>query len=328
MPTATTPPLSSRHAPARPIRVGVVGAGHVGATFAYTLLWSGLANEVILIDKAHRRAEGEAMDLLHATPFLPPARVAAGDYDDLEGAQVVLIAAGVSQRPGETRHDLLRRNADVFREIVPAVTDRARSAILLVATNPVDVLTYAAWRLSGMRREQVIGSGTVLDTARFRTLIADHFHVDARSVHAHILGEHGDSEVPIWSLANMAGLKLREYCERYGEDCRPEVLDDIFRRTRDAAYEIIERKGATHYAVAAGLVRIVEAIVRDEHSVLPVSTLLDGPYGFHDVCLSVPCLVGARGIERVLELPLSDDEQGALARSAAVLQESIRAMAL
>lgn len=321
-------PLSPLHAPHAPVRVGVVGTGHVGATFAYTLLISGLANEIVLIDKDHRRAEGEAMDLLHSTPFLPSARVIAGGWDDLEGAQVVAIAAGVSQAPGEGRLDLLKRNAEVFRDIVPRIVERARSAVLLVATNPVDVLSYAVWEISGLPPGQVIGSGTVLDSARLRALLSEHYRVDARSVHAHILGEHGDSEVPAWSLANIAGMKLSEYCVSVREECSADILADIFHRTRDAAYEIIERKGATYYAVAAAMVRIVEAIVRDEHSVLPVSTLLQGQYGISDVFLSVPSVVGTTGVEHVLELPLSDGELRALRQSAEVLRQSYRSLLL
>jgi len=218
-----------------PTRVAIVGVGNVGATFAYALLLSGLASEIVLIDANRAKAEGEAMDLNHTVPFAHPTRVWAGDYADCGGASVVVLAAGAGQKPGETRLDLVHKNAAIWREIIPRIVEKKRSAILLIATNPVDVLTYVAWKLSKLPERQVIGSGTILDTARFRYLLSQHFGVDTRSVHAFIIGEHGDSEVPVWSLANIAGMRLDQFASAHGQSCDPQVMDDIFHQTRDAA---------------------------------------------------------------------------------------------
>jgi L-lactate dehydrogenase len=311
-----------------PVRVVIIGAGNVGATFAYALLFRGLAAEIVLIDANHARAEGEAMDLNHAEPFTYPTRVWAGDYGDCAGAAIVVITAGAGQRPGETRLDLVKKNADIFEKIVPEVARRNPDGILLVATNPVDVLTQVSQKLSGLPPNRVIGSGTILDTARFRYLLGEHFGVEPRSVHAYIIGEHGDSEVPVWSLANIAGLRLADYAELNGIAHDQSLLDDLFRRTRDAAYHIIERKGATFYAVAAGLMRIVEAILRDQHTVLSVSSLILDYYGINDLCLSLPTVVGRNGIERVLRLQLSETEQRALQHSAEVLRKTANTLGL
>ena len=312
----------------RPVRVVVVGAGNVGATFAYALLFRGLAAEIVLIDANRARAEGEAMDLNHAEPFTHPTRVWAGDYDDCAGAAIVVIAAGAGQRPGETRLDLVKKNADIFGKSVPEVARRNPDGILLIATNPVDVLTQVSQKLSGLPENRVIGSGTILDTARFRYLLGQHFGVEARSVHAYIIGEHGDSEVPVWSLANIAGLRLADYADLNGMTHDQSTLDDIFRRTRDAAYHIIERKGATYYAVAAGLMRIVEAVLRDQHTVLSVSSLIRDYYGIDSLCLSLPTVVGRNGIERVLRLQLSESEQKALQHSAEVLRKTANSVGM
>ena len=306
-----------------PIRVAVVGVGNVGATFAYALLLSGLATEIVLVDVNRARAEGEAMDLNHAVPFARPARIWTGDYTDCAGAAVTVIAAGVGQRPGETRLDLVRRNAEVFRQVIPGVVQHNPNGILLIATNPVDVLTYAAWKLSGLPAQRVIGSGTILDTARFRYLLSQHFGVDPRSVHAHIIGEHGDSEVPVWSLANIAGMRLPAFCAAHGLAHDQAAMDEIFRQTRDAAYHIIERKGATYYAVAAGLMHIVEAILRDQSTVLSVSSLIQDYYGISDVCLSLPTVVDRSGVERVLRLDLSPEEIEGLRQSAQILKATL-----
>ncbi len=306
-----------------PIRVAVVGVGNVGATFAYALLLSGLATEIVLIDVNRAKAEGEAMDLNHTVPFAHPTRIWAGEYTDCAGAAVTLIAAGVGQRPGETRLNLVRRNADVFHQVIPGVVQHNPNGILLIATNPVDVLTYAAWKLSGLPAQRVIGSGTILDTARFRYLLSQHFGVDPRSVHAHIIGEHGDSEVPVWSLANIAGMRLPAFCAAHGSAHDQAAMDDIFRQTRDAAYHIIERKGATYYAVAAGLMRIVEAILRDQSTVLSVSSLIKDYYGVSDVCLSLPTVVHRGGVEQVLRLELNSEEIEGLRQSAQILKATL-----
>jgi L-lactate dehydrogenase len=307
----------------QPLRVAVVGTGNVGASFAYALLLSGLAAEIVLVDKNHRKAEGEAMDLNHAVPFAHPTRVWAGDYADCAGACVTVLAAGASQAPGETRLDLLQRNASIFSEIVPQVVRYNPEGILLIATNPVDVLTYASFRLSGLPIARVMGSGTILDTARFRYLLSHHFGVDARSVHAFIIGEHGDSEVPVWSLANIAGMRLPEFCRAHGVALDRAAMDDIFHQTRDAAYHIIARKGATYYAVAAGLMRIVEAILRNQSTVLSVSHLVENYYDISDVCLSLPALVNRGGMQRQLRIELNDDEVRQLRHSAEVLKRTI-----
>jgi len=311
-----------------PVRVAVVGAGKVGTTFAFALLLDGLASEIVLIDASHARAEGEAMDLNHAVPFTHPTRVWAGDYADCAGAVVTVLAAGAGQKLGETRLDLVRKNAAIWRQVVPTVVKHNPSGILLIATNPVDVLTYAAWKLSGLPPERVIGSGTILDTARFRYLLSEHFGVDARSVHAYIIGEHGDSEVPVWSLANIAGMRLAEFCKAQGLANDPQVMKSIFTQTRDAAYHIIERKGATYYAVAAGLLRITQAILRNQNTVLSVSSRINGYYGISGLCLSLPTVVNRSGVQRVLHLQLSSEEQAKLLQSAEVLRKTILALDL
>ena len=304
-------------------RVAVVGLGNVGATLGYALLFSGLAAEIVLVDQNHAKAEGEAMDLNHAVPFAHPTRIWAGDYDDCAGAAVVVIAAGVGQKPGDTRLDLLQRNADIFAQIVPRIVEHDRDCILLIATNPVDVLTHVSLQLSGLPPRHVIGSGTSLDTARFRYLLSQHFGVDPRSVHAYIIGEHGDSEVPVWSLANIAGMRLEDFCVAQGRTCDWQELHSIFEQTRDAAYHIIARKQATYYAVAAGLMRIIEAILRDQNTVLCVSSQVSGEYGISEICLSLPSIVNRQGIQKVLHLQLSGEEVRKLQDSAQVLKGTL-----
>ncbi len=312
----------------QPTRVAVVGAGNVGSTFAYALLLSGLATEIVLIDKNKARAEGEAMDLNHSVPLTHPTRIWAGEFSDCSGAATTIIAAGVGQKKGETRLDLVRNNVLVFREIIPEVARNNPGGIILVATNPVDVLTYAAWKLSGLPANRVIGSGTILDTARFRYLLSQHFHVDARSVHAFIAGEHGDSEVPIWSLANIAGMDLQSFSTIHGVQYNQSVMDEIFEHTRSAAYQIIERKGATYYAVAIGLLRIVEAVLRNQRTVLSVSSLISEYYTISDVCLSLPTVIDRSGVERVLRLNLNQREVDGLHQSAQILKATIAELRL
>ncbi len=231
------------------------------------------------------------MDLNHAMPLGRPVRIWAGDYEDCKGALLTVVTAGAAQRPGETRLDLVQRNTGIFKQIIPNIVKNNPEGIIIIATNPVDILTYVAQELSGLPRNQVIGSGTVLDSARFRYLLSQEFDVDPRSVHAFIIGEHGDSEVPAWSLANIAGMRLPQYCAVNGLGCDEQHLDRIFEQTRDAAYHIIERKGATYYAIASGLVRICEAIIRDQSTVLSVSSYIKDYYGISDVCLSIPSIV-------------------------------------
>lgn len=312
----------------RPNRVAVVGAGNVGATFAYSLLISGVTSEIVLIDANSAKAEGEAMDINHAMPMLRPARVWAGSYADCAGAAVTVITAGSNQRPGETRLDLVHRNVSIFKSIVASVVEHNPNGIILVATNPVDVLSYATWKLSGLPSKRIIGSGTILDTARFRYLISKMFDVDPRSVHAYIIGEHGDSEVPVWSLTNIAGMNINDYCAMNHMQCQQEQLDDAFVQTRDAAEHIIQRKGATYYAIASGLTRIVEAILRDESTVLSVSSLINDYYGIEDVYLSLPSILDRGGLERFIRLQLNAEEVEGLRKSANVLKDTIRTLDL
>lgn len=302
--------------------------GNVGATFAYALLLSGLAAEIVLVDVNRAKAEGEAMDLNHTVPFTHPTRIWAGDHSDCAGATVTVLAAGAPQKPGETRLDLVKKNAAIWREIVPQVVKHNPEGILLIATNPVDALTYAACKLSGLPRGRVIGSGTILDTSRFRYLLSQHFGVDARSVHAYVIGEHGDSEVPVWSSANIAGMHLPDFCKAQGRPYDQHAMEQIFAQTRDAAYQIIERKGATYYAVAAGLMRITQAVLRDQNTVLSVSSLIDNYYGMTDVCFSLPTVVDRGGLENVLRLQLSQEEVEKLRNSAEVLKATIKKLDL
>lgn len=304
-------------------KVAIVGAGRVGSTFAYTLAASGVAREIAVIDADGERAEGEAMDIAHAVPFFSPVSVTAGPLSAAAGAAVTVIAAGAAQREGEPRTALLRRNVDVLRGIVTEVVRANPSGLLLVATNPVDALTFAALRLSRLPATRVLGSGTVLDTARLRSELSLHYGVDARNVHAYVLGEHGDSELVAWSSATLANVNLHEYCTLTGMSCGPQDMAVIGARVRDAAYEIIRRKGATNFAIAAALTRIVRAVLRDEASVLTVSTLVEGHYGIRDVCLSLPAVIGAGGVRRVLPVPLADDEVAALRRSAQAVRDAI-----
>ncbi len=309
-----------------PLRAVIIGSGRVGSTCAYSLQLSGLVSEIILIDPNQERAKGEAMDLNHGMLFSRPVRVLAGEFADCAEADVVVLAAGVPQQPGETRLDLLRRNVNVFAEIVPQVIQYTDDAILIVVTNPVDVLTYVTWKISNLPPSQVIGSGTILDTARFRYLISQHFCVEPRSIHAYIIGEHGDSQVALWSLANIAGIKLDDYGYLNGGILDNTIKAEIAAQTRGAAYEIIKRKGATYYAIATGLVRIIEAIVRNENSMLTVSSIVQGTYSLSNVSLSLPRIVNRKGIAHTLELPLVAEERTALEKSSQIIQGAIESI--
>jgi L-lactate dehydrogenase len=300
----------------------------VGATFAYALLQSGLAGEIVLIDRNHTRAEGEAMDLSHAVPLATSTRIWAGGYEDLVGSAVTVVTAGTSQKPDESRLNLIHRNYEILQGIIPEVVKANPGGIILVASNPVDALSYATWKISGLPAQRVIGSGTILDTARFRSMLSQHAGVDSRSVHAYIIGEHGDSEVPVWSLANIAGMNIQDYCRENCKEYEPQIFEKIFTSTRDAAYEIIKRKGATYYAIGNGLLRIVEAILRGQDSVLSVSNLVSGYYGIEDVYLSLPCIIGHNGIKQAMHLKLNSIEQEGIQRSAEVLHKTLREIGL
>lgn len=304
-------------------KVGLVGTGMVGASFAYALMQRGLANELVLVDLDSARAEGEAMDLNHGMPFVRPMRMYAGTYEDLAGAEVVVITAGANQRPGETRLDLLQRNASVFRDIIPRLVAAAPESIIVIATNPVDILTTISAEIAGLAPGRVIGSGTILDTARFRYMLGDYYRVDPRSVHAYIVGEHGDSELALWSLANIAGVRLHDFVGANGRGYDPAALQGIFEQTRTAAYEIIKRKKATYYAIGLGLLAIVEAILRDQHTVLTVCSPIQGQYGVEEIAISLPTIVGRGGIEEVLNLPISAEERAAFQSSAQILKERL-----
>lgn len=302
-------------------KCAVIGCGAVGATTAYTLLGSGLFSELVLLDIDQQKAEGEAMDIAHGVPFVRPVNVYAGDYPDLADAGIVIITAGAAQAPGETRIDLVRKNVKIFRSIVPQIVRYNQDTILLVVANPVDILTYVTLKLSGFPASRVIGSGTVLDTARFKYLLGEHLEVDPRNIHAFIIGEHGDTELPVWSSANVSGIDLEDFCKVCGKCADMAGLHGIYEEVKNSAYRIIERKGATNYAIAKAVRRITEAIVRDENSVLPVSGLADGHYGLHDLCLGLPAIVGREGIKRILDFPLDEMERRALEASAAALSE-------
>lgn len=304
-------------------KVAIIGCGMVGSTTAFALADSGLFTDMILIDLNRERAVGEAMDLSHCVPFTRPVEIRAGDYSDLRDCGIIIITAGVPQKQGETRIDLINNNVKVFRSIIPQITRFNSDAFLLVVSNPVDVLSYVAYKLSGFDSSKVFGSGTVLDSARLKFTIGRRLNVDPRSVHAFVIGEHGDSELAVWSSANVSGIRLDEYCAHCGyvshEENRKKLENDV----KNSAYEIIERKGATYYGIAAATRRICESIVRDEHSILPVSTLAKGHYGLNDLYISVPSLVGARGVEYILDVNLSDEERAALEKSAAALKAVI-----
>lgn len=303
-------------------RIAIVGTGHVGATCAYALLLRGLFNEMVLVSKNNARAEGEAMDLNHGMLFAHPARIWAGDFSDCAQAEVVIIAAGVAQNPGESRMDLLKNNAALMEQIIPQITAYNRDAILIIVTNPVDVMTQLAWKISGFPSSHVIGSGTVLDSARLRYLLSQELHVEPRSVHAYVIGEHGDSQVVVWSLANVAGMRLEEYGKQNGGSLDATIKEQVTELTRNAAYDVIQRKGATYYAIAAGVSRIVEAIINDENSVLTVSGLVEGLYELDEVSLSLPRVINRQGIFNTFELPLNPVELGGLKNSAQKIREA------
>ena len=309
-------------------KVAIVGCGFVGSATAFALMQSELFTEMALIDVDRDRAEGEALDIAHGMPFADPMNIYAGDYDDAADAAIIIVTAGANQQPGETRLDLVHKNVRIFKSIIPELAQRDYQGILLVVSNPVDILTHVALKLSGMPENRVIGSGTVLDTARLKYLLGERLGVDSRSVHAFIIGEHGDSELAVWSGANVSGISLDHFCELRGYYEHDKADEWLQREVRDSAYEIIRRKGATYYGVAMAVERIVRAIVRDEHSVLPVSNLLQGQYGIDGLCMSIPAVVGRNGVEDTLEIPLSPAEREALRDSAATLRGVVDSLEL
>ncbi|WP_423738835.1 L-lactate dehydrogenase [Clostridium cochlearium] len=305
------------------IKISIIGAGFVGATTAYALMMEGLASEIVIVDINKEKSEGEAMDLAHGVSFVKPVNIIAGDYKDTKDSDIVIITAGAGPKPGETRLDLINKNYEIFKGIVPEVVKYSPKSILLVVSNPVDILTYVTYKLSGFPPERVIGSGTVLDTSRFRYLLGEHFKLDVRNVHTYILGEHGDSEIAAWSLTNVAGISVDDYCKDICKGCEGNFKNRIPEEVKNAAYEVLERKGYTSYAIALAVRRIVEAIIRNEDSILTVSTLLRGEYDIHDIYMGIPSIIGETGIKRVLEVKLSEDEEKQLKESAKVLKENL-----
>jgi L-lactate dehydrogenase len=307
-------------------KIGIIGSGFVGSTAAYAMVMSDVGREIVLVDRNSKRAEAEANDINHAVPFAHPMEISAGDYGDLDGCSAIVITAGVNQKPGETRLQLLERNAAVFRQVVPAVLNSAANARLIVATNPVDVTTHMTARIAqdlGVPIERVFGSGTTLDTARFRTLIGHRLGVDSRHVHAYVLGEHGDSEVLAWSQVTIGGMSLNEFCERRKIKFTPEDRADIDHRVRRAAEMIIVGKGATYYGIGSALARIVDSVIIDERAILTVCTPTAEVAGVNDVTVALPRLVGGDGILDTFAPPLSAPEQESLYRSAMVVRKAI-----
>lgn len=309
-------------------RVVLVGTGFVGSSYAFALLNQGVTEELVLIDINKEKSEGDAMDLNHGMPFAPsPMKIWFGNYEDCKDADLVVLTAGANQKPGETRLDLVEKNTKIFKNIIDQVMASGFNGIFLVATNPVDILTYATWKFSGLPKERVIGSGTILDTARFRYLLGEYFHVDTRNVHAYIIGEHGDTELPVWSHAFIGCRPIADMMKEK-QQYKQEDLDEIFVNVRDAAYQIIERKGATYYGIAMGLVRLTKAILQNENSVLTVSAYLEGQYGQNDIYIGVPAIVNRNGIREVVELQLNEEEKEKFTHSATVLKDVMKRVGL
>ena len=302
-------------------KVVIIGCGFVGSASAFCLMQSGLFSEIVLIDADPLKAEGEALDISHGVPFAKPVKIYAGTYDDIKDASMIILTAGANQKPGETRLDLTRKNIAIFKSILPEIKSRNYGGILLVVANPVDVLTTVAVRFSGMEEKRVLGSGTVLDTARLKFELGEHLDVDPRSVHAFIIGEHGDSEIAAWSSANVSGIALNDFCEMRGHFHHKETEKSIADDVKNSAYEIIQKKKATYFGIAMAVKRICEAIIRDEKSILPVSSMMHGQYGIEGISLSMPAIVGRDGVETHVPINLSYEEASALASSAKTLQD-------
>lgn len=311
-----------------PRKAAIIGCGSVGASIAFRFLQLGLFSRLVLLDANQDKAEGEAMDLSDGLPYGASMEITAGTYDDIADCALVVITAGANQKPGETRLDLIGKNTAILKSILEQITARDFGGILLIVSNPVDVLTYAAWRLTGYPRRRVLGSGTVLDTGRLKQLLGDRLGVDSRNVHAFIIGEHGDSELAVWSGANVSGVDLEDFCRLRGDGLGRKELEGLYVQVRDSAYEIIRRKGATYYGIAMAVGRIAQCIVRDEHTVLPVSSVLQGEYGLKGLALSLPAVVDRGGLEEVLEIPLSQEERWALTASAQQMEQAIASLDL
>ena len=309
-------------------KVAIIGCGFVGSASAFALMQSGLFYEMVLIDADMDRAQGEALDISHGMPFSRPMKIYAGDYDDIVDAAIIIVTAGANQKPNETRLDLVHKNVGIFKSIIPQIKERKCQGILLIVSNPVDILTYAALKISGFEENRVIGSGTVLDTSRLKYQIGEYLGVDSRSVHAFIIGEHGDSEIAAWSSANVSGVPMRSFYEMKGKHKYEKATENIANIVKNSAYEIIEKKKATYYGIAMSVRRICEAIVRDEKSILPISGPMHGEYGISDVVLSMPAIVGKEGLEGHMPIELNEEEIKALRESADTLKEVLESIEL
>jgi L-lactate dehydrogenase len=307
-------------------KVVVIGAGSVGTAYIYALLQGGLAGEIVLLDIDTKRVEGEVMDLSHGLPFIPPVKIRAGDYNDCSDASLIVVTAGAKQKQGQSRLELIRSNVEIVGLICEKIKKSGSEAVFVMVTNPVDILTFLALQRLGWPKERVIGSGTVLDSSRFKYMLSMHCGIDARNVHAYILGEHGDSEVAAWSMTHIAGIPIKDYCAICGACDNLKTYEQITVEVRNSAYHIIDYKGSTYYGIGLSLVRISEAILRNENSVLTVSTLLEGEYGLSDICLSVPCIVGSGGVSSIITAKLDPAEQRALESSADVLREGLKSL--
>lgn len=305
-------------------KAAIIGCGYVGSAAAFALMQNRLFSEIVLIDVDEEKARGEAMDIAHGIPLVGNMKIYAGNYDDIADAAIIVITAGAGQKPGETRLNLVHRNVKIYKSIIPEIVKRDYKGILLVVSNPVDILTYVTVKLSGFPEHRVIGSGTVLDTARLKYQVGEHLAVDSKSVHAFIIGEHGDSEIAVWSSANISGVPLDDFCEMRGHENHGKIQENIAETVKNSAYEIIERKQATYYGVAMTIKRICEVIIRDEKSVLPISTMIHGEFGIEDVALSMPSIVGAEGFEVRVPISLNEEERAALQKSAETLKEILR----
>ena len=304
-------------------KVAMIGCGFVGSATAFALMESGLFSEMVLIDADKNRAEGEALDISHGLPFARPMKIYAGDYDDIVDAAIIIVTAGANQKPDETRLDLVQKNVGIFKSIIPEIAKRNCGGILLIVSNPVDILTYTALKLSGFPENRVLGSGTVLDTARLKYNLGEHLNVDSRSVHAFIIGEHGDSELAAWSSATVSGVPINTFCEMRGHFNHDEATERIAENVKNSAYEIIAKKKATYFGVAMAVRRICEVIIRDEKSILPVSNLMHGEFGISDISLSMPAIVGAHGVENRIPITLDEEETEKLQSSAGTLKKII-----
>ena len=304
-----------------PRKAAVIGCGFVGSATAFTLMQSRLFSELVLLDVNMEKADGEAKDIAHGIPFAGQMKIYAGTYDDAADAAIIIITAGANQKPGETRLDLVQKNTAIYQSIIPEIVKRDFGGILLIVSNPVDILTYVALKLSGLPENRVLGSGTVLDTARLKYALGEHLGVDSRSVHSFIIGEHGDSEIAAWSSANVSGIPLNDFCEMRGHFNHDAAMDAIAEKVKNSAYEIISKKQATYYGIAMSVKRICECIVRNERSILPVSAMMHGEYGIEDITLSMPAIVGIGGVETHVPIALSEEEAEKLVESAKKLKE-------